>query len=309
MSRKISKNNKTKKEKKEKKEKRSSNKGFKSVNCSPTTDKLLKFTCYTGKSLEKLKQLWNARHPDSKIRTNDSKEIWTALKENMKNVCDTENCWLKQKFIENDLDTELRHYTFAPMAPAKWNKKPDEWLSSIDINKIMKQYEKAHPNFVFLGPSPIDFDKRLEYGECVWNELCNFSLEKHIKRNKHKIGVIFNTDTHDLAGSHWICLFINVKKKFIYFFDSNNNRIPKEVMKFVKKVIKQGNVLGIKHKYIKNKIQHQKTDTECGMYTLYVIIQLLLERMTPEMFDKRVPDEEMKYLRKRYFNLDKDKDK
>ena len=51
----------------------------------------------------------------------------------------------------------------------------------------MKQYEDAFPFFEFIGPSPIDYDKHIAYGECVWEELCEFSLEAQIKEKKPKI--------------------------------------------------------------------------------------------------------------------------
>ena len=73
----------------------------------------------------------------------------------------------------------------------EWKDNINEWLSSIDIDQFMRQYEHAHKDFIFLGPSPIDFDSKKIYGECVWEELCHFNLRKLLKRNKKKIGVIF----------------------------------------------------------------------------------------------------------------------
>ena len=49
---------------------------LKKVNCSPKDkSELNKFTCYTDKSLYKLRDLWNVRHEDKKITTNNTKEI------------------------------------------------------------------------------------------------------------------------------------------------------------------------------------------------------------------------------------------
>ena len=167
----------------------------------------------------------------------------------------------------------------------------------------MKQYEHAYPSFTFIGPSPIDFNKKKLFGQCVWNDLCNFELETYIKRGKNKIGIIFNTDPHYLDGSHWICLFINLEQNYIYYFDSQADATPKEITKFIKKIKSQANKLDINLKKYKNKTDHQKTDTECGMYVLYVIIELLKNNKTPQNFDKRVPDKDMEYLRKVFFNF------
>ena len=176
-----------------------------------------------------MKSLWNERHPDLKITSNNSKEIWEKLRNNLSNVCDTEKCWLKQNFINNNLDNELKNYTFAPDAPKSWNKNPNEWLNSLDINKVMKQYEHEYPCFTFIGPSPIDFETKKLFGQCVWNELCNFDLERYIKKGKTKFGIIFNTDPHYLDGSHWICLFIDIKKNYIYYFDSNAENLAQKI--------------------------------------------------------------------------------
>ena len=102
------------------------------------------YTCYDSETLHKLKTLWNARHPDAKIQTQDDKEIWKALKENMSNVCNTEKCWLRQNFSKHNISEDLRLYTFAPNSPKSWLDNPNEWLSSVDIEKVMKQYEEKH---------------------------------------------------------------------------------------------------------------------------------------------------------------------
>ena len=292
---------KTEKKKKDLKSKMSK-KGFKSLNCSPSSSLETKYTCYTSSSLNKLKDLWNLRHIDNQIDSSNPREIWSQLKQNMEDVCDSEKCWLTQKFADNNLDKDLKNYTFAPSSPKTWEKNPNEWLSSIDLTKVMKQYEKKFSNFGFLGPSPIDFDKKLHYGECVWNDLCNFDLKKQIIKSKNKFGVIFNTDTHDKDGSHWICIFIDLKKKYIYYFDSNNSKISKEVMTFIKRIQEQARLINIDLEYKKNTVQHQKTTTECGMYVLYVIIKLLLGEKNIEDFKQRISDAEVEKLRKVYFN-------
>ena len=283
--------------------KKKSNKTMKKLKCSPSRKNKKNYTCYSGASLDKMKELWNARHPDCSIKATSDKKIWEALKNNMGNVCNTEKCWLRQKFIKNDLTSNLVKYTFAPESPSTWNNNPVEWLTSVDIEKVMNQYEKKYKHFAFIGPSPIDFDKHLLYNECVWEELCKFNLAKYIKRGKRKIGMIFNVDPHYKEGSHWISLFVDIKKKFIFFCDSTGDEAPKEIKILMNRIISQAQNLGIKLKPIHNEKQHQRTDTECGMYSLYVIIELLENRKTPQYFQEhRISDNEMERLRKIYFN-------
>jgi hypothetical protein len=283
-------------------------KKFESVKlrCSPKTAGK-GYTCLEDETLYKLKELWNARHPESKIYTNDSKEIWNTLNSKLKGVCNKESCWLKQKFVNGKLNKELEE-SYAPVSPKEWSKNPNEWLSSIDILEVMKQYEEKYKCFDFIGPSPIDFDTHKLYGECVWEELCHFNLEEEIKNGRFKIGIIFNLDPHYKGGSHWVSMFINIKKGEIFFFDSAGDKAPKQVMKLVNRIIKQGVQLKvpIKFKFDQNyPIEHQYGDTECGIYSLYFIAHMLEDRHDSKYFKTHVLDDKyMQQFRKVYFNRD-----
>jgi hypothetical protein len=193
---------------------------------------------------------------------------------------------------------------FAPEAPASWLKNPEEWLSSTDIEKVMYQFEKAYPCFEFIGPSPIDYDKHIEYGECVWEELCKFDMESFVKRGKFKIGIIFNLDPHYKPGSHWVSLFVNLRKGYVFYFDSAGSKPPKEVKRLVKKMIEQASKLGITLRYIENDRSHQKGDNECGMYSIFAIATQLRDSKLPQSFltGGDISDQSMHEMRKRFFN-------
>ena len=283
-----------------------SKKKVKKVNCSPKPkNEMNDFTCYTDKSLYKLRDLWNERHPDIKITTNSPEEIHRLLSEKLKNVCNKESCWLKQKAAFGPLSSDMSD-SFAPESPVEWKKNPNEWLSSEDIMKVMKQYEKAYKCFDFIGPTPIDFDKKMLYGECVWDELCNFSLAKQIKNGKTKIGVIFNTDPHNKPGKHWISLFINIKKKQIFFFDSTGDKAPKEVEDFINKIKQQGLSLTPKIKFVSDSnqdVEHQYGNTECGVYSLFFIVHMLEDKLTEHYLKTHIlKDEYIEKFRHVYFN-------
>ena len=272
---------------------------FKQLNCSPT--KKLKYTCYSPRNLHNLKKKWNKEHPHKKIESNDPYHIWKSLKGYMSTTCKNERCWLRQNFMQNKLNRELATYTFAPNSPETWKKNPNEWLNSNDIINVMRQYEYKYPNFKFIGPSPIDFDKKKMFGQCVWNDLCNFSLRRFLNKGITKIGIILNTDPHYLSGSHWVCIVINTDRKFIFYFDSNADKTPKQVKIFINRVKSQAKNIGIDLQEYVNKTEHQFKDTECGMYVLYIIINLLTTNSLPN-FNKRIPDKEMEKFRKIFFN-------
>ena len=157
-------------------------KKYKTEKCAPKTkdDDILGYTCYSSTSLHKMKSIWNKKHPDLKINSNNPKTIWENLRFIFQKTCKKESCWLKHKCLNENISLDTKSNTFAPKAPEEWKAKPDEWLSSIEIMEVMKQYEKSYQCFEFIGPSPIDYDKHLSYGECVWEELCKFSLKDNL---------------------------------------------------------------------------------------------------------------------------------
>jgi hypothetical protein len=277
---------------------------FINLSCSPKL-KQKSFSCYSDEAIYQFRDLWNERHPDQKIVTTDTKEIWTRLKEYYAHVCNKESCWIRQMAKNTKLEKELLEF-FSPEAPKSWKKNPNEWLSSIDIIQVMNQYEKKYSCFDFLGPSPINYNSRKLQGECVWNELCKFSLTKHMQRGHKKIGVIFNLDPDYKGGSHWVSLFINVKQKTIFFFDSTGDPIPDQIRKFVDMVIKQGTELSVPIHFAFDQnypVEHQYGNTECGMYSIFFIIHMLEDKINGHYLKTHIlKDKYMEKLRKVYFN-------
>ena len=99
-------------------------------------------------------------------------------------------------------------------------------------------------------------------------------------------------------------LFINIKKKTIFYFDSNGDRIPPRINALVKRVISQGNKIGINFKFDSNyPKEHQVTNTECGIYSLYFFINQLKDSFNPMVLKKKkITDKAMERFRKIYFN-------
>jgi hypothetical protein len=281
-------------------------KQFIKLKCSPKNKTKHKdYSCYSKDELYKIRDMWNARHPDQKIQTNDDKHIWQQLKEYYANICNKESCWVRQMTKNTKLEQELLA-SFAPEAPKEWKKNPNEWLSSIDILAVMNQYEKKYNCFDFLGPSPIDYDTHKLHGECVWEELCHFDLSKQINKGRFKFGIIFNLDPHYEGGSHWVSLFINVKNKTIFFFDSAGEKIPAQIEKFTNKVIEQGKQLTepIHFKFDQNyPVEHQYGNTECGIYSIFFIIHMLEDKITGHYLKTHIlKDKYMEKFRKIYYN-------
>jgi hypothetical protein len=207
--------------------------------------------------------------------------------------------------------------SFAPDSPDDWKQKPNEGLSNFDILNVMKQYEQTYPHFHFLGPSPIDFDARpYDYGnQCVTEEICNLSLKKEIEKGITKIGMVFNLDTHEGGGTHWVSMFVDLDENVIFFFDSTGAKIPVEIKRLRDRITKEGSELKPPKvfKYYENRKEHQKENTECGMYSLFFNITMLTNEVEDQknmtMDDKvklfkqkRIPDKYVEKYRHIYFN-------
>ena len=288
----------------EKKEKNlNTGENFKKSQCAPKKKgDYLDFSCYTPEVLFKMKNVWNRRHPDSKIETNNLRKIWEELGNYMKNTCDKEACWIKDNLFKTEIEKEKADNLFSPQAPESWKKNKNEWLNSLDIINFMKQYEAAYECFEFIGPSPIDYDTQKAYGECVWEDLCKFDLQKEINNGKKKIAVVFNLDPHYKSGSHWIALFVNCNLNEIYYFDSYGDRCPTNIRRLARTIQNQSALIGEKYKFFSNKRRHQYGNSECGIYCLYFVMQLLQD-VKFSIFNKKINDIDMENLRKKYYNI------
>jgi len=249
----------------------------KQLNCSPMTagKQATQHTCYTIDILKRIRDEYNKDHPDTAIASEDPHEIWETLNKRL-TMCSVEDCWLNE-IDDKELRVQIDRYIFAPDSPPEWEKNPNEWLTNYDILDVLDQYETAYSQFLFLGPTPIDFDTKLSgTGSCVEQSLCDFSVKDCLKNGKTKIGIIFNTDPHDKGGSHWISMFIDLDELFVFYFDSAGDKIPREIAVFRDRIIKQAANESLTLKYYDNHgRQHQRGSTECGMYSLFFIITML----------------------------------
>ena len=273
--------------------------------CSPKKKKqMLDYTCYSKKSLHKIKSIWNIKHPTNVIKSNNPKKIWESLHFILGKTCKKESCWLRHKCLDENIELKSLNSDFSPKAPEEWKNNPQEWLTSIEILDFMNQYEKTYEEYEFLGPSPIDYDTHKAYGECVWEELCEFNLKDNLKEGKTKVGIIFNTDPHTEEGEHWVAMFMDLNKGKLYYFDSYGEKIPEQIEKFADGIIKQANSIGKKNfKLIKSKKRHQFSESECGMYCLYFIIEMLKGKSFSKFNGKKkINDKHMIKLRKLWFN-------
>jgi len=264
--------------------------------CNPATLAKTHTTCLPGDMLERLRDAWNKQFPNHAIaKTIHKKErLWAELRARLQSQykCATEYCAV-EKLGSADQQEVAAPY-FRPKKPDEWIKNPTEWHNSITLTKVMEQYEAAFPKFEFIGPTPIDFDTQMPgaFGQCVLDELCKLDLASMKANGKTDIGIIFNLDPHDKPGSHWVCAYIDLKRMITYYYDSYAVQPPIQIRKLLKRCKDQG----CKH-VVWNDRRHQRKNSECGTYCLYVIISLLKGESFKAICENRIDDDTMNAIR------------
>ena len=272
--------------------------------CNPnrTKNNDNKFSCFNKKALIKIINSWNKKFDDKiEYKNEESAEVLcTLIDTKMNKLCNSEYCWSNQNFIKNLNDDDIKD-TFRPKMPNSWYNSPREWLSTIDINNVLRQYQKANNDFLFIGAVPIDFDFKDKFDSCIVNELCNMSLKSLIKKGTFKVGIVFNLDPHDEPGSHWVALFINLYNNHIYYFDSYGIKPPKEVRILMNRLKKQGTELNRQIKLKFNDVRHQYKNSECGVYSINFLVSLLEGNDYSKHINEAVSDDDMNSKREYYF--------
>ena len=224
------------------------------------------------------------------------KHLLKEIGDRMGDKCTTQKCWTEQSFVKNMSKLnkkELTKYTFRPKGPAG----KFEWLSTFNIDDVMRQYEKIHKDFKFLGTFPMDFDS-LEY-----TGMKNMQFDKLYKGGKKKIGLVLNLDDHNQTGSHWVALYSDLGKSDVFYFDSYGSnpeprvrKLMRRISRDLKKINPNANVTS---DY--NRTRHQYKNSECGVYSMNFIIRMLDGEGFQNICDSKVSDDEINKYRDVYF--------
>lgn len=265
-------------------------------------------SCITLEVLIAMAEAYNKVHKD-KIKLsckNDTmhprrykKYLLKKIGDRYKNTCDTQLCWTQQDFIKKMNEVmrlELEKFTLRPNGPEG----RFEWLNTININETMEQYENVYKDFLFLGAVPMDFE------EINYPKISKFDIDNAKNMGKTKFGVVFNLDEHWKSGSHWVAMFADIVDGKVYYFDSYGTHPEKRVINLMEKFEnyykKNSNKkCDVGH----NKIQNQFKNSECGVYSINFILQLL-EGKTLDYIEKNpIPDDNINMLRTQIFrNVD-----
>jgi len=244
-------------------------------------------TCYNNVSLVKIAKKFNSEYNGyieipTKLTKKSRKNLWKDIKNKVQNKggCNEDYCIASTNLVKQAVSDKDIKETFRPIKPQEWNDNERKWLSTLDIRPVMKQYEQEKSDFKFIGPVPVDFDHKTFFGSCISDDLCKINLKSLLKKNKYKLGVVFNMDPHYKSGSHWTALYSDFINGGIYYFDSYGAIPPNEIILLMNRIKDQGNNL-LEKKFI-NINSLKNTHTVSSPYEYINDYQIKVK--TPELF-------------------------
>jgi hypothetical protein len=200
-------------------------------------------------------------------------------------------------------------------------------LNNFHIDDTMKQWTQRFTDFFPYDFNMRDFEANGKTLHTItMDQLYNGSTDTQITRRiltgddatSHKprkfrtAGCVINTDLYTGRGVHWMALFVDMRATSgiwtVEFFNSSGNAPSIEYAGWLEKTkIQLESIIathGLKITVLIKRVclTHQRSRTECGVYSLFYIYSRLLG-VPVEFFQKnRVPDEVMFEFRQHLFH-------
>lgn len=266
-----------------------------------------------------------------------SREIWLRMKDKYRNHCKSEHCWIERaKDRLSRKERKRLRSRFRPKAPRSWKQKPAQWLTNVDIERVLRQYERRYPTFFFAGVFPLDFnedasttnpsfsskagggsggddddDTHINATTCVVDSpLCGVHLpsttlpKTRDGSTPQQWGIVLNLDRNGEPGSHWVAVFSDWTHHRVYFYDSNGKPPPTEARRLLTQLQTHHDTHhpDTPMEVVVNTRQHQFQNTECGVYAIHFITSMLDGVSFKDFVEERaVTDREMALYRRFYF--------
>jgi len=220
---------------------------------------------------------------------------------------------IQSHIISNDiLNSNLKRFKI------KGPRNSTNWLSNYDIDKTLQDWACKFEDFFPCPFAMIDFDRtndalnRYNLANIYLGKYPKMTILGNIKIPYRTFGCAINTDISTGSGKHWMVLFVDMRGNAewtIEFFNSAGNGPQKSIVRWMQRTKNELELL------IKNinrnikvtivpiyKIEHQESNTECGLYTLFYI-RCRLEHVPYSRFleGSEIPDESMIEFRKHCF--------
>lgn len=222
--------------------------------------------------------------------SDDKKQLWYEIYSYLLPVCSLESCWIDTNILNNIQDRKLRNQLKFFTIKPKMREMSNYWLSTNDINYVMQQYSKLYSKFYYAGTEASDFYRF---------EKPNFKKWVYYD----KIAMILNHDKTDEPGSHWVALLVDNITQTIEYYDSVGEPPIYEIQLFINKLKKHFPQYQIK---INNKV-HQRENSECGVYSIYFLVQRILGYNFEDIVNNIISDKHMENYRSIIFDTNEER--
>lgn len=251
-------------------------------NCAPNIGDST--SCFTLEELQAIATSYNASSKGKKIKipNGDSAKSKGLLRKRIADRLSKDECsWVDSPYVQHIQSTELRtkleQFTCKPKPP----RGRKQWLTTFDINNVLVQYERAYSHFTYMGALPCDFYKYI-------------SLKQMDFTTPGLYGFVLNIDTRGQKGSHWVALCIDTFHKTCEYFDSVGNA-PNRCIRACIVHLFEHYIQG--YTYLENNIVHQRQNSECGVYSIYYLVQRIHGSMFYDIVHTIVSDKDMNEFR------------
>lgn len=194
------------------------------------------------------------------IDTADRKKIMNAAKHKTK--CKDEKCVLRSGIVDADTANKEILINMKLKGPTDTS-----LLNNFNIDNTLKQWQAKFTDFF-----PYNFNMR-DY-ERKGDTLATVNLAELYKQGFRTAACVINSDYYKGPGKHWMALFADMRtpgKFTVEFFNSSGNPPYAEFASWLDKSKTQLSEISATEIILCCDLPHQKTKTECGLYSLYYI--------------------------------------
>lgn len=140
-------------------------------------------------------------------------------------------------------------------------------LNNYNIDKTLKQWQHKFPDFYAYNFNMRDFKSR-------GDSLATVDIKEQYNKSFRTFGCVINTDYYRNSGIHWMALFVDMRKHpfTVEFFNSSGNEpLPEYAMWLIDTKNAISELSPDTHIVKCTGVEHQRSKTECGVYSLYYI--------------------------------------
>jgi hypothetical protein len=190
-------------------------------------------------------------------------------------------------------------------------------LSNYNIDETLQRWARVFPEFFPCPFAMIDFDSNGDlFGSVNLASVFEGRVEtdlgpgfRSVRRRANCFGCVVNTDTSSGPGKHWVAVFVDARPTnlkipwTVEYFNSAGNPPPRPMVHWMERMrdelehYRQGPVITVPV----TDMDHQDSQTECGLYALFYIRRRLENTPYDFFYEQRVPDAAMTIFRQHIF--------